>query len=76
MEHRHQLAGGEIVGMGKEAAGEHLQRQVPSPAGKVKSIKKIRCALAVISAEGGREVDVQQFEGGRHVDGSKITNSE
>ena len=76
VEHRDELAGGEIIGMGKEATGEHLQCQVPSPAGKAKSIKEIRRALAVIPAERAREVDVQQFEGCRHVHGSKITKSE
>ena len=73
MEHGDQLAGGEVVGVGKEAAREDLQRKVPSRLRKVKSIKEVRRTLAVIAGERAREIDVQQFESRRHVHGSKIT---
>ena len=67
VEHGDELTGGEVVWMGEEAAREDLERKVPSSRRKVKSIKEIRRTLTVIPGEGGREVDVQQLQGSRHV---------
>jgi len=74
VKHGDEFAGGELIRMGKEAAGKHLQCQVPRFGREVEAIKENRCALTVIAAERGREVDVEQLEGGRDVDSSKITN--
>jgi hypothetical protein len=46
---------------------------VPGAGRKVKSIEKLRRALAVIPGERGWKVDVQQLKGRWHVHRSKIT---
>ena len=73
VEHGDKFAGGEVVGVGEKAAGEDLQRQVPGPGRKMKSIKESRCAFSVVLGERARKVDVQQLQSGRHIDCSKIT---
>src|SRR4029453_10319502 len=71
MKHGDQLTGGELIRMGKETAGEHLQPQVSSPSRKPKAIKEFSGPLPVVPGERRREFDVQQLEGSRHVHRTK-----
>jgi hypothetical protein len=73
MKHGDQLTGRELIRMGKETAGEDLQRQVSSLGGKPKSIKEFGRALPVVPGERGRKFDIQQLERSRHIHRTKIT---
>ena len=63
MEHRHQLPGGELVGVGEEAAREDLEREVPRCIGEAQPVQEGRRALTVVSLVRRRKRDVQELQG-------------
>ncbi len=67
VEHGHQLAAGEHAGVGEEAAGKDLQRQVAGAVREAQPVQHVGGADAVQIGVGLRETDVQQAHRGVQV---------
>ena len=76
VEHREQFPGGELGGVGEEAAREHLQRQVTGAVGEPEPVEELRGRHPVQRGVAGRVGDAQQPEGFADVDAGQVRRRE
>ena len=76
VEHRDQLAPGEVPRVREERPREHLEREMPCPVREPELVEDLRGAASGVVVVGPRERDVEQPEGRVDVDAGEVAEGE